>query len=131
MTSFLTALLVTKWLHTIEMVASTGGEPEPEEAQLMSLIKDALEEADYDFSESNSLAAGLARAWSSFLQDVRSSLYTVLIPSPLLPFAPSKVSGKLADGFNVQVWVWGISPRMGMILQKLATEYERLLEHVR
>jgi len=98
MTSFLIALLVTKWLHTIEMVASTGGEPEPEEAQLMSLIKDVLEEADYDFSESNSLAAGLARAWSSFLQDV---------------------------------WVWGISPRMGMILQKLATEYERLLEHVR
>ncbi|KAJ1324710.1 hypothetical protein MN608_09413 [Microdochium nivale] len=90
------ALLVTKWLHTVEMATLTCDGPDPEETELVSLIKDLLDEADYDFSESRSLASGLARTWSSFLQDV---------------------------------WVWGITPRMGMILQELATEYERLLEN--
>ncbi|KAF7553268.1 hypothetical protein G7Z17_g3761 [Cylindrodendrum hubeiense] len=70
-------------------------EPSPAESELLQGMKEVLEETDYDFEESKSLAAGIAKTWSFFLQDV---------------------------------WVWGITPRMGDILERLATAYERVNE---
>ncbi|KAJ4211753.1 hypothetical protein NW759_012352 [Fusarium solani] len=46
--------------------------PSPTELELLEHIKGILEEAYYDFRESISLAAGVARAWAMFLQDVRT-----------------------------------------------------------
>lgn len=45
-------------------------EPSPAEAELLALITDVLEEAEYDTGTSKSLAAGVARTWSYLLQDV-------------------------------------------------------------
>jgi hypothetical protein len=61
------ALLVMK-IHSIEMAREIA--PSPTELELLEHIKGILEEAYYDFSESISLAAGVARAWAMFLQDV-------------------------------------------------------------
>ncbi|KAH7242850.1 hypothetical protein B0J15DRAFT_469907 [Fusarium solani] len=60
------ALLVMK-IHSIEMAREIA--PSPTELELLEHIKGILEEAYYDFSESISLAAGVARAWAMFLQD--------------------------------------------------------------
>ncbi|KAH7013876.1 hypothetical protein EDB80DRAFT_569690 [Ilyonectria destructans] len=89
------ALLVTKWVHSVEIDCLNHIQPSPAESELLRGMKKVLEETDYEFDESKSLAAGLARTWGLFLQDV---------------------------------WVWGITPRMGGILERLATAYERVNE---
>ncbi|KAH7252834.1 fungal-specific transcription factor domain-containing protein [Fusarium tricinctum] len=85
------ALLVTKWLHSVEMASLNGVETNPEEQKLLTLVREVLEEAECDLDESFSLAAGTARTWGWFLQDV---------------------------------WIWGITPRMGAALELLAKAYE-------
>ncbi|CAI0644588.1 unnamed protein product [Colletotrichum noveboracense] len=84
-------LFVTKWVHSVEIDAINGIEPTRAETELLTAMKEVLEEADYDPEENRSFAAGLARTWSLFLQDV---------------------------------WVWGITVRMGKVLEHLATAYE-------
>ncbi|KAL2670516.1 hypothetical protein Neosp_014304 [[Neocosmospora] mangrovei] len=64
------ALLVTKWVHSVEIDSLCGLQPTPEEEKLFAIIREVLEEAEYDGSESTSLAAGVARTWGWFLQDV-------------------------------------------------------------
>ncbi|EEU41998.1 uncharacterized protein NECHADRAFT_86139 [Fusarium vanettenii 77-13-4] len=64
------ALLVTKWVHSVEIDSLCGLQPTPEEDKLFAIIREVLEEAEYDGSESTSLAAGVARTWGWFLQDV-------------------------------------------------------------
>ncbi|WYZ35104.1 hypothetical protein EsH8_I_001380 [Colletotrichum jinshuiense] len=91
-------LAVTKWVHSVELDVVKGIEPSRAEGELLAKIKAILEEADYDPEESKSFAAGLARIWSLFLQDV---------------------------------WVWGITRRMGDVLERLATAYESANEIVR
>ncbi|KAK1623736.1 hypothetical protein BDP81DRAFT_358550 [Colletotrichum phormii] len=88
-------LFTTKWAHTIELDMRRGIEPSAAEVDLLMKIKDILEEADYDANESASIAAGLAKTCSLFLQDV---------------------------------WVWGITVRMGDVLERLAGAYEREME---
>ncbi|KPM40143.1 Maleylacetate reductase [Neonectria ditissima] len=63
------ALIVTKWVHSVEIDRLNAIEPSPAESEFLVSMNSVLEEADYDFSESKSLAAGLARTWSMFLQD--------------------------------------------------------------
>ncbi|KAK1536010.1 hypothetical protein CPAR01_09552 [Colletotrichum paranaense] len=88
-------LFTTKWAHAIELDRRRGIEPSAAELGLLMKIKDVLEESDYDTDESTSLAAGLAKTCSLFLQDV---------------------------------WVWGITVRMGDVLERLARAYEREME---
>ncbi|KXH50719.1 hypothetical protein CSIM01_01568 [Colletotrichum simmondsii] len=88
-------LFTTKWAHAIELDRRRGIEPSAAELDLLMKIKDVLEESDYDMDESASLAAGLAKTCSLFLQDV---------------------------------WVWGITVRMGDVLERLARAYEREME---
>ncbi|KXH61755.1 hypothetical protein CSAL01_11408 [Colletotrichum salicis] len=88
-------LFTTKWVHSIELDMRRGTEPSAVELDLLVKIKDVLEEADYDANESASIAAGLAKTCSFFLQDV---------------------------------WVWGITVRMGDVLERLAGAYEREME---
>ncbi|KAJ3519818.1 hypothetical protein NM208_g13973 [Fusarium decemcellulare] len=64
------ALLVTKWIHSVELDMQDMSQPTPAEQELLVLIREVLEEAEYDHSESPSLAAGVARTWGWFLQDV-------------------------------------------------------------
>ncbi|KAM5374825.1 hypothetical protein ACJZ2D_006319 [Fusarium nematophilum] len=87
------ALFVTKWVHSVEIDKLNGIPASDAEEGFLANIRDILEEADYDLDESKSLAAGVARTWGLFLQDV---------------------------------WVWGITPRMGAILDQLAMAYERV-----
>ncbi|KAH7124575.1 hypothetical protein EDB81DRAFT_951610 [Dactylonectria macrodidyma] len=87
------ALFVTKWIHSVEIDKLNGIPATEAEEVFLANIRDILEEADYDLDESKSLAAGVARTWGWFLQDV---------------------------------WVWGITPRMGAILNQLAMAYERV-----
>ncbi|KAF0319369.1 hypothetical protein GQ607_013337 [Colletotrichum asianum] len=63
-------LFVTKWVHSVEIDAINGIEPTKAENELLTAMKGVLEEADYDPEENRSFAAGLARTWSLFLQDV-------------------------------------------------------------
>ncbi|VUC37789.1 unnamed protein product [Clonostachys rosea] len=85
------ALFVTKWVHSVEIDALNGVPPDAEESRLLTSVREVLEEADYEALNDTSLAAGLAKTWSAFLNDV---------------------------------WVWGITPRMGSMLSQLATAYE-------
>ncbi|KAF2466726.1 uncharacterized protein BDR25DRAFT_376857 [Lindgomyces ingoldianus] len=84
------ALLLTKWVHTIETEALILP-PDAEEDCILGGLKGLLVEVESDYDGSGSLAAAIARIWSSFLSDV---------------------------------WVWGVTPRMGNILQQLALAYE-------
>ncbi|KAM5354806.1 hypothetical protein ACJ41O_001452 [Fusarium nematophilum] len=86
------ALLVTKWVHSVEIGGLNETLPSPEELEVLALIRDVLEAAECDLSQSVSLAAALAKTWSLLLQDV---------------------------------WVWGITPRMGAALELLAKAYEQ------
>lgn len=54
----------------MEIDAINGIEPTRAETELLTAMKEVLEEADYDPEENRSFAAGLARTWSLFLQDV-------------------------------------------------------------
>ncbi|SPO04201.1 uncharacterized protein DNG_06884 [Cephalotrichum gorgonifer] len=64
------ALLVTKWVHSVELSILNGEQPSPEERDLFTLIQEVLQEAEYELGESVSLAAGVATTWGWFLQDV-------------------------------------------------------------
>ncbi|KAH7133869.1 fungal-specific transcription factor domain-containing protein [Dactylonectria macrodidyma] len=64
------ALLVTKWIHSVELDIQNKVQASPAEQELLALIREVLEEAEYDHGESASLAAGVARTWGWFLQDV-------------------------------------------------------------
>ncbi|CVK96638.1 uncharacterized protein FMAN_10968 [Fusarium mangiferae] len=64
------ALVVTKWVHAVEMMSSNGVQLGPEEQKLLTLVREVLEEAECELEQSSSLAAGVARTWGSFLQDV-------------------------------------------------------------
>src|ERR1700761_1664203 len=89
------ALLVTKWVHAIEIeTRSDKGRPITElEGQTMQAIKNLLAEVEdgFDTEVDSSLAAKLARYWAAFYDDT---------------------------------WVWGVTPRMANILRELATCYE-------
>ncbi|KIW62265.1 hypothetical protein, variant [Phialophora macrospora] len=92
------ALLVTKWVHAIEVETRSGkGGPISElEAQTMRAVKNLLSEVEdgCDTEMDSSLAAKLARYWAGFYDDT---------------------------------WVWGVTPRMANILRELATWYESKL----
>jgi hypothetical protein len=92
------ALLVTKWVHTIEveMRAGTSGSISELEEQIMKSIRNFLSEIEdgLDDEVDCSLAAKLGRYWAGFYDDT---------------------------------WVWGVTPRMANILRELATCYEREL----
>lgn len=80
------ALLVTKWIDSVEVDNLNGIPPSFEERELLVHIKDVLEEAEYDLSESVSLAAAVARTWGTFLQDV-SRLSTIsMFPYHIAPY---------------------------------------------
>jgi hemerythrin-like domain-containing protein len=67
--SFFLALFVTKWIHTVECEA-TLFPPDAEEERLFAQLKSHLAEMEVEHEDSKSLAACLAKAWSSFLNDV-------------------------------------------------------------
>lgn len=70
--STLLALLLTQWIHNLEM----AGEDHPsdsEEAEIVSGLKCLLAEMDFSSDQhdrAQSLVAMLARAWASFLDNV-------------------------------------------------------------
>ncbi|KIW93653.1 uncharacterized protein Z519_06258 [Cladophialophora bantiana CBS 173.52] len=92
------ALLVTKWVHAIEVETrpSGGGSISELETQTMQAIRNLLSELEdgFDVEGGSSLAAKLARYWAGFYDDT---------------------------------WVWGLTPRMGYILRELANCYESKL----
>ncbi|KAF4470599.1 cytochrome p450 [Fusarium albosuccineum] len=59
---------IAGWESELDM--QDMSQPSPAEQELLVLIREVLEEAEYDHSESPSLAAGVARTWGWFLQDV-------------------------------------------------------------
>ncbi|KIV83930.1 hypothetical protein PV11_05912 [Exophiala sideris] len=89
------ALLVTKWVHVIEIetAQSNGAFISELEDQTMRTIKSLLADFDDDSSDQAnvSVAAKLARYWAGFYDDT---------------------------------WVWGVTPRMGWVLRELANCYE-------
>lgn len=106
-------------MHSVEISTLSDVQPSPRERELLTRIKEVLQEAEYDLSESVSLAAGVARTWGWFLQDV-SREYPIPHLLLSLPGAPLTVIGV------VKVWIWGITPRMGSALGLLAKAYERV-----
>ncbi|ORY15877.1 fungal-specific transcription factor domain-domain-containing protein [Clohesyomyces aquaticus] len=84
------ALFLTKWVHTLDKEA-VFSPPDAEENAILQGLKQLLVEADSDYDGRGSLAAAIARVWSTFLSDV---------------------------------WVWGVTPKMGFILTQLALAYE-------
>ncbi|KAK6199108.1 hypothetical protein LQW54_010090 [Pestalotiopsis sp. IQ-011] len=63
-------LFVTRWVHLLEMDELRGIELNPDEKQLMTTLRDLLQEVDYDPGSGESLAAALARTFAWFLKDV-------------------------------------------------------------
>ncbi|OAL17720.1 hypothetical protein AYO22_11376 [Fonsecaea multimorphosa] len=93
------ALLVTKWVHAIEVETRSGPDCQSIselETQTMQAIRNLLSELEdgLDNETGSSLAAKLARYWAGFYDDT---------------------------------WVWGLTPRMGYILRELANYYESKL----
>lgn len=110
------ALLVTKWVHSVELSTLNGVQPSARERELFTHIQEVLQEAEYDLGESTSLAAGVATTWGWFLQDV----------SKPHPISGSALPAPLTASGAVKVWIWGITPRMGSALGLLAKAYERV-----
>lgn len=107
-------------MHTVEIAILNGAQASPKERELLALINEILHEAEYDPSESVSLAAGVATTWGWLLQDVSKG-------SP--PHHTTSVCSArdLLTVFGcVKVWIWGITPRMGSALGLLAKGYERV-----
>ncbi|KAI9159181.1 Zinc finger protein [Paramyrothecium foliicola] len=63
------ALLVTKWVHTIECAHESGLMVTPEERQVLNNICQVLADVDIECSEAQSVAAELARAWAGLFDD--------------------------------------------------------------
>ncbi|OCL08029.1 hypothetical protein AOQ84DRAFT_389133 [Glonium stellatum] len=85
------ALFLTKWIHTVEVQAPTYP-PDEQESQIVEQLKELLTEVESDYDGTGSLAAAIAKVWSTFLDDV---------------------------------WVWGVTIKMGHILKQLSTAYEK------
>lgn len=85
------ALFLTKWIHTVEVQTPTYP-PDEEESQILEHLKELLTEVESDYDGTGSLAAAIAKVWSTFLDDV---------------------------------WVWGITTKMGYILKQLSIAYEK------
>ncbi|CAK7207773.1 hypothetical protein SEUCBS139899_010586 [Sporothrix eucalyptigena] len=64
------ALLVSKFVHAIEMDVLDQKEPTFEEREFCEKVKDVLREAESDVEDGSSLAAAVAKTWSWFLRDV-------------------------------------------------------------
>lgn len=77
------ALLVTKWVHTIEIAILDGAQASPRERELLTMIDEILQEAEYNPSASVSLAAGVATTWGWLLQDVSTASSLRYPPAPL------------------------------------------------
>ncbi|KIW74395.1 hypothetical protein Z517_12335 [Fonsecaea pedrosoi CBS 271.37] len=93
------ALLVTKWVHAIEVEIRSSRDSasiSELETQTMQSIRNLLLDLEdvLDNGAGPSLAAKLARYWAGFYDDT---------------------------------WVWGLTPRMGYILRELANCYESKL----
>ncbi|KAL2881476.1 hypothetical protein SGCOL_003042 [Colletotrichum sp. CLE4] len=63
------ALLVTKWVHTVECLQSTNGETTSGELKVLGNVRYLLGQIDVDCSQSCSLAADLARVWAGLYDD--------------------------------------------------------------
>ncbi|KAF5492252.1 hypothetical protein CGCS363_v010334 [Colletotrichum siamense] len=81
------AILVSKWVYSIEIGVFAGIQPTAAESKLLTIIREALEEAECELSEASCLSAAVAKTWGWFMHDV---------------------------------WIWGITPRMGEALNRLA-----------
>ncbi|KAF5490276.1 Cytochrome P450 monooxygenase atE [Colletotrichum fructicola] len=84
------AILVSKWVYSIEIGVFAGIQPTAAESKLLTTIREALEEAECELSEASCLSAAVAKTWGWFMHDV---------------------------------WIWGITPRMGEALNRLAIAY--------
>ncbi|KAK6385921.1 hypothetical protein LTS17_001493 [Exophiala oligosperma] len=90
------ALLVTKWVHVIEIeTEQTGGIVTELEEQTMRTIRNLTSEFEFEIAPGErafrTVAAKLTMYWAKFYDDT---------------------------------WVWGVTPRMGFTLRELATVYE-------
>lgn len=83
------ALLVTKWVHSVELSMLNGVQPTPKERELFTHIQEVLQEAEYDLGESTSLAAGVATTWGWFLHDASQ---------------PHPISGLCSSGTTNREW---------------------------
>lgn len=63
------ALLVTKWVHTVERLQMMGGITAPEERQVLVNVRHLLGKIDIDWSRCQSIAAELARVWAGLYDD--------------------------------------------------------------
>jgi len=63
------ALFLTKWIHTVEVQTPTYP-PDKEESQILEHLKELLTEVESDYDGIGSLAAAIAKVWSTFLDDV-------------------------------------------------------------
>ncbi|KAL1620815.1 hypothetical protein SLS56_009482 [Neofusicoccum ribis] len=74
-------LFVSKWVHALQMESATHP-PDEEEERILTHLRGALDEMEYDFDSTGSLAAAVTRAWASFLTDTwvwggeQSALYS-------------------------------------------------------
>ncbi|KAF4847854.1 hypothetical protein CGCSCA4_v005076 [Colletotrichum siamense] len=89
------AILVSKWVYSIEIGVFAGIQPTAAESKLLTIIREALEEAECELSEASCLSAAVAKTWGWFMHDV---------------------------------WIWGITPRMGEALNRLAIAYTRIID---
>ncbi|KAL1887619.1 hypothetical protein Sste5346_010120 [Sporothrix stenoceras] len=64
------ALLVSKFVHAIEMDVLEDKIPTADERMFCEKVKDVLREAEADVEEGYSVAAAVAKTWSWFLRDV-------------------------------------------------------------
>lgn len=76
-----TGLLVSKWAQSIEQDRMAGMQPSQSELELLTLIRETLDEAECDIGEGTTLAAGIARTWGWFLQDVGDEILLLCIVS--------------------------------------------------
>ena len=91
------ALLLTKWVHTVE-IADPLAQPNADEREILDRLKALLAETDSEYDATRSLAATVAHVSSAFLNDV---------------------------------WVWGVTPKMGNILQELAFAFDDAVQRAR
>lgn len=63
------ALLLTKWVHTLE-IEWEDHPPGLEEVDIIVRLKNLLAEMEVEHDGQHSLAATLSKAWSTFLDDV-------------------------------------------------------------
>ncbi|KAJ3536491.1 hypothetical protein NM208_g6688 [Fusarium decemcellulare] len=72
------ALLVTKWVHTVEQLQESGQGTAPEERQVLQNVRQLLSEIETEHARPHSLAAELARVWAGLYDDtwVWGGVYT-------------------------------------------------------